>query len=59
MDSDMSGIIGLYAKVLLADGTHEFFFTSVTDHVYFQRARATPIGTTDVTFVPLFAGIGF
>lgn len=30
MDSNVSGIIGLDAKVLLADGTHEFWMIGVS-----------------------------
>jgi hypothetical protein len=58
VDSDVSGVIRFDPKVLLTDGTHEFFYPGMTDHVYFQRTRSSPIRTTDIAFVPLFAGMG-
>jgi len=57
--SEVSGIIGFNAKVLLADGTHEFFYPGVTDHVYFEGTRSPPVGTADIAFVSLFARMRF
>jgi len=49
----VSGVVGFDPKVLLTDGTHEFFYSRMTDHVYFQRTGTPPIRTADVAFVPL------
>lgn len=35
------------------------FYSSVTDHVYFQGTGSPPTRTADVAFVTLFAGMGF
>jgi hypothetical protein len=55
---DMPGIIWFNPEVLLTDGAHEFFYSSVTDHMYFEGTGSSPTRTTYIAFVPLFAGMG-